>query len=119
MTLLLPVMLFGCSNTQAVELTLKNTPTQIYFSPHGGCTDSIVKEISKAKSEILVQAYSFTSKEIAKALVDAHKRGIHVERSIKRILRDIRGGDRGMIAIVRTPAPRKDVLSILFGSPAM
>jgi hypothetical protein len=26
-----------------------------------------------------VQAYSFTSKEIAKALVDAHKRGVHVE----------------------------------------
>jgi phosphatidylserine/phosphatidylglycerophosphate/cardiolipin synthase-like enzyme len=63
----------------ATVMTLNNTPTQIYFSPHGGCTDAIVKEISKAKSEILVQAYSFTSKEIAKALVDAHKRGVHVE----------------------------------------
>ena len=73
------VLLFGCSNVQAVELTLKNTPAQIYFSPHGGCTDAIVKEISKAKSEILVQAYSFTSKDIAKALVDAHKRGVRTE----------------------------------------
>jgi len=67
------------SNTQATDVSLNNTPTQVYFSPHGGCTDAIVKEISKAKSEILVQAYSFTSKEIAKALVDAHKRGVYVE----------------------------------------
>jgi phosphatidylserine/phosphatidylglycerophosphate/cardiolipin synthase-like enzyme len=72
-------VLAAFSNTQATDLTLNNTPTQIYFSPKGGCTDAIVKEISKAKSEILVQAYSFTSKEIAKALVDAHKRGVHVE----------------------------------------
>ena len=71
------VMLFVYSNTQAAEITLKNTPMQVYFSPHGGCTDAIVKEIGKAKTEILVQAYSFTSKEIAKALVDAHKRGVH------------------------------------------
>ena len=35
--------------------------------------------ISQAKTEILVQAYSFTSAPIAKALVDAHKRGVHVE----------------------------------------
>lgn len=36
-------------------------------------------ELNKARSEILVQAYSFTSKPIAKALVDAHKRGVHTE----------------------------------------
>lgn len=51
----------------------------MYFSPNGGCTDAIVKELRKAKSEILVQAYSFTSKEIAKAFIDAHKRGIPIQ----------------------------------------
>ena len=50
-----------------------------YFSPNGGATEAVVKEINLAKSEILVQAYSFTSKPIAKALVDAHKRGIKIE----------------------------------------
>lgn len=50
-----------------------------YFSPRGGATEAIVKEITAAKSEILVQAYSFTSKPIAKALVDAKKRGIRIE----------------------------------------
>jgi phosphatidylserine/phosphatidylglycerophosphate/cardiolipin synthase-like enzyme len=57
----------------------QNLPIEVYFSPHGGCTEAIVKEIGDAKSEILVQAYSFTSVPIAKALVDAHKRGIKVE----------------------------------------
>ena len=51
----------------------------VYFSPHGGCTDAIIKELNIAKSTILVQAYSFTSAPIAKALLDAHKRGVHVE----------------------------------------
>jgi phosphatidylserine/phosphatidylglycerophosphate/cardiolipin synthase-like enzyme len=53
--------------------------TQVCFSPNGGCTESIVKEINAAKSGILVQAYSFTSAPIAKALTDASKRGVKVE----------------------------------------
>ena len=61
------------------EITLNNIPVKVFFSPNGGCTDAIVKEIGAAKSEILVQAYSFTSAPIAKALVDAHKRGVKVE----------------------------------------
>jgi phosphatidylserine/phosphatidylglycerophosphate/cardiolipin synthase-like enzyme len=40
---------------------------------------AIGKEINNAKSEVMVQAYSFTSKPIAKALVDAHTRGIKIE----------------------------------------
>ena len=49
------------------------------FSPHGGCTRAIVDQIDNAKSEILIQAYSFTSTPIAKVLVNAHKKGVHVE----------------------------------------
>lgn len=51
---------------------------QVYFSPHGGCTDAIVQHINGARKTILMQAYSFTSTPIAKALVDAHKRGVNV-----------------------------------------
>src|SRR5271157_2384348 len=53
--------------------------TNVCFSPSGGCTQAIVYQIDNAKSEILIQAYSFTSAPIAKALVNAHKRGVHVE----------------------------------------
>ncbi len=56
-----------------------NTKAQVYFSPNGGCTKAIIKEIEDAESEILIQAYSFTSKPIAQAIVKAHKKGIHVE----------------------------------------
>jgi hypothetical protein len=38
----------------------------------------VVKELDAAKTTILVQAYSFTSAPIAKALVEAHKRGVDV-----------------------------------------
>ena len=50
----------------------------VYFSPDGGCTDAIVREIGKARRSIDVQAYSFTSAPIAKAVADAHKRGVAV-----------------------------------------
>jgi phosphatidylserine/phosphatidylglycerophosphate/cardiolipin synthase-like enzyme len=52
---------------------------EVYFSPHGGCTEAIIRELDKAKNTILVQAYSFTSAPLAKALLNAHKRGVKVE----------------------------------------
>jgi hypothetical protein len=39
---------------------------EVFFSPGGGCTDAVVREIAGARSEILVQAYSFTSAPIAR-----------------------------------------------------
>jgi phosphatidylserine/phosphatidylglycerophosphate/cardiolipin synthase-like enzyme len=50
-----------------------------HFSPKGGCTDAVVREIKSARREILMQAYSFTSKPIAQALIDAKARGVHVD----------------------------------------
>lgn len=51
----------------------------VHFSPKGGCTDVIVRRIRAARHEVLIQAYSFTSKAIAEALVDAKARGLHVD----------------------------------------
>ena len=75
-TVLCVIFLFSVAN--GAELTLNNTPTQVCFSPNGGCTETIVNQIAAATSEILVQAYSFTSAPIAKALTDAFKRGVTV-----------------------------------------
>ena len=55
---------------------------QVYFSPKGGCTEAVVDALSKAKSTVLVQAYSFTSAPIAKALTDAHRRGVKIQVSL-------------------------------------
>ena len=58
----------------------KSTGTvDVYFSPNGGATNAIVTELNSAKTEILIQAYSFTSAPIAKALTDARKRGVSID----------------------------------------
>jgi phosphatidylserine/phosphatidylglycerophosphate/cardiolipin synthase-like enzyme len=51
---------------------------EVFFSPHGRATEAVVGELGNAKMEVLVQAYSFTSAPIAKALVDAYKLGVKV-----------------------------------------
>jgi phosphatidylserine/phosphatidylglycerophosphate/cardiolipin synthase-like enzyme len=51
---------------------------RVYFSPNGGCTDAILSQINQAKTEILLQAYSFTSRPIAQALIQAQKRGVKI-----------------------------------------
>ena len=51
---------------------------EVYFSPDGGCTDAIISRLSSAQQTIDIQAYSFTSAPIAKAVSDAHKRGVKV-----------------------------------------
>lgn len=72
------VLLFCPCLTQAEQFKATGT-IDVYSSPRGGATDAIVKEINSARSEILIQAYSFTSKPIAAALVDARKRGVKIE----------------------------------------
>jgi len=56
-----------------------------------------------AKSEILVQAYSFTSAPIAKALVDAHKRGVKVEAILDKSQRSEKYTSAAFLANSRIP----------------
>jgi phosphatidylserine/phosphatidylglycerophosphate/cardiolipin synthase-like enzyme len=63
----------------AAPLAHAGERAQVYFSPHGGCTAAIVREIAAAKHTVHVQAYSMTSAPIAKALVDAEHRHVDVE----------------------------------------
>jgi phosphatidylserine/phosphatidylglycerophosphate/cardiolipin synthase-like enzyme len=51
---------------------------RVYFSPRGGATEAVVQALRQATNAILVQAYSFTSAPIARALVGAHNRGLTV-----------------------------------------
>ena len=57
---------------------------EVRFSPHGGCTEAVVQEIGRANSEVLVQAYSFTSSAIADALLAAAGRGVQVRVIVDR-----------------------------------
>lgn len=51
----------------------------VAFSPNNGVTATVVNQINQAKQVILVSAYSFSSKEIAQALLLAQKRGVVVK----------------------------------------
>ena len=54
------------------------TNWHVFFSPRGGCTAAVLVAIGKATNTVRVLAYSFTSEPIARALGDAHQRGVDV-----------------------------------------
>lgn len=58
--------------------TISGITAQVYFSPDGGCTTAIFAAQEAATSTVRVQAYSFTSAPIAKALATAQARGVDV-----------------------------------------
>jgi phosphatidylserine/phosphatidylglycerophosphate/cardiolipin synthase-like enzyme len=71
------VALFGLRAPAIADESARNW--QVYFSPHGGAEAAVVDALKSAKTSVYVQAYSFTNAAIAKALVDAHNRGVAVE----------------------------------------
>ena len=73
------LLLTVCGQRLSAEPARTALPIEVFFSPKGGCTDAILKELKNAKSSVLVQAYWFTSPSIAKALVEADKRGVKVQ----------------------------------------
>lgn len=49
------------------------------FTPDGpSCETMLIQRINKTRRNLLIQAYSFTDPEIAKAVADAHHRGVEV-----------------------------------------
>jgi phosphatidylserine/phosphatidylglycerophosphate/cardiolipin synthase-like enzyme len=73
------LLLPACEQPAHSQAPATLPPIEVFFSPKGGCTEAVTKEIDAAKNTILVQAYSFTSAPIAKALVEAHKRGVQIQ----------------------------------------
>ena len=76
------IALAGCrldAGRNASVGSLQPEQWSVCFSPRGGCTQQIVDAIGSARRTILVQAYSFTSRPIADALIAAHGRGVTVE----------------------------------------
>jgi len=54
-------------------------PVAVCFPPGENCTQDSVHVLDDAQHTILVQAYSFTSAPVAKALLNAHMRGVEVQ----------------------------------------
>jgi hypothetical protein len=75
--MLLTLLSVGVYLGHAAE-TFAPAHVAVYFFPSGGATVAVVREVNTAREQSLVQAYSFTSAPIAKALVEAHKRGVAI-----------------------------------------
>ncbi|MDR2402172.1 MAG: phospholipase D family protein [Cytophagales bacterium] len=63
---------------QPKSVSIGENNFQVRFSPNGGCLNFAKSFIDGAQKYILVQGYSFTSELLAKALVEAHQRGVKV-----------------------------------------
>lgn len=71
--------LFACSASMATAATKATcSEFEVGFSPEGGAEDLVLKTINSAKQDIKILAYSFTAKEVVKALIDARRRNVAV-----------------------------------------
>ena len=71
-----PVLHFaGATTSQPMPL---GATFEVGFSPKRNALEIVMSLIMEAKSELLVAAYSFTSRDIAHALVEAQKKGVDV-----------------------------------------
>ena len=71
------------------------------FTPGGDCTGEIVKDIGTAHKSLYVQAYSFTSRPIIYALINAEKRGVKV----KVLLDKTQKNGLGLLLLVQNGVP--------------
>ncbi|MGC9286993.1 MAG: phospholipase D family protein [Hydrogenobaculum sp.] len=79
--------IYSCSSkpSGAKTININNAQVSVYFSPNGGASDAIIKEIENAHSFIDIAMYAFTSRPIGQAVIDAYKRGVKV-----RLVMDVR-----------------------------
>ena len=100
LTALLIVFLCSPASLQAKPVAEEE---EVYFSPNGGCTQAIVDNLNWAEKYVLVQAYSFTSKPIAEALIAAHKRGVKVQVLLDKSQLQGKGSKLDMLADAGVP----------------
>lgn len=68
-----------CLSAAATEPLPARGTVQVLFSPWDDAEGGLLKAIGAAKRSIHVQAFVFTSRNIAKSLEEAHRRGVKVE----------------------------------------
>ncbi len=64
--------------TPVIQVPSAQLEMKSCFTPQQKCLPLIVNEINQAKKMILMQCYSFTSQDIADALIRAHHRGVKI-----------------------------------------
>lgn len=67
------------SSSPATQTIAASGTVQLAFSPQDDAGALVVQAIRSARKQVLVQAYSFTHRQIAYALMDARRRGVDVQ----------------------------------------
>ncbi len=79
LTLAALMMMLACAGPSSDRATAgENPPWKLCFSPDRHCASLILDAISSARETVRVQAYSFTARPIAEALIEARRRGVDV-----------------------------------------
>lgn len=66
------------ANTPYPQLTVDSINLEVYFSPDDGVLNHILALVSSAKQSVYFMAYSFTSDELAEALLERAGAGVEV-----------------------------------------
>ncbi len=66
------------ANTPNPELIIQGTPVVSCFSPEDGCMERLIQAIGRARKNIAFLAYSFTSDDLAEALIRRAAQGVQV-----------------------------------------
>ena len=81
----------------AAPASLLDGPVTVRFSPHGGAEALVVSALDDARLDVMVQAYSFTSDPIARAIQRARDRGLVVRVILDRSQVTQRHSDLAML----------------------
>ena len=65
--------------SQTQIATQKQFAEQAFFCPEDNCAQQLIEKINASNKSIHAAVYSFTSKEIADAMIEAKKRGVEVK----------------------------------------
>jgi phosphatidylserine/phosphatidylglycerophosphate/cardiolipin synthase-like enzyme len=91
--------------SDAREVSPRPEPhVDVFFSPEDDVSAKIVAAISRARKEIRVQAYLFTSRKLANALIRAHTAGVDVAVIVDQEQFE-KGGTPSVAALVAAHVP--------------
>ncbi|MBI5329909.1 MAG: phospholipase D family protein [Betaproteobacteria bacterium] len=79
---------------EPLTLTLQGA-AQVAFTPGDDAGALVITAIRNAKKQVLVQAYSFTHRDIGQALIDAKRRGVDV-----RVIVDLTQTENGKTSLI-------------------
>lgn len=80
--------------SEPLQLSARGT-AQVAFTPGDDAASLVLEAVRRAKRQVLVQAYSFTHRDIAQALVEAKRRGLDVQ-----VIADLEQHERGATSLV-------------------